>query len=42
MVARKTVCLKRLGGDRKGELGAGRFLDNEKVTPAKALGRAHM
>jgi hypothetical protein len=37
MVARKTVCLKRLGGDRKGEIGAGRFLDNEKVTPAKIV-----
>jgi hypothetical protein len=37
MVARKTVCLKRLGGDRKGELGAGGFLDNEKVTPAKIV-----
>src|SRR4030088_2435225 len=32
MVARKTVCLKHLGGNRGGELGAGRFFANEKVT----------
>ncbi len=37
MVARKTVCLKRLGGNRKGELGIGRFLANEKVTKAKIV-----
>ena len=32
MVALKTVCLRRLGGDRDGELRCGRFLDNDKVT----------
>jgi hypothetical protein len=32
MVARETVCLKRLGGDRGGEEAAGRFLANPKVT----------
>ncbi|MGA7808484.1 IS4 family transposase, partial [Bradyrhizobium sp.] len=37
MVARKTVCLKRLGGNRKGELGVGRFLGNAKVTTAKII-----
>lgn len=37
MVARKTVCLKRLGGDRKGELRAGRFFANAKVTTAKII-----
>ncbi len=37
MVARKTVCLKRLGGDRGGELGAGRFFANEQVTTAKII-----
>lgn len=37
MVARKTVCLKRLGGDRKGELQAGRFFANAKVTTAKII-----
>ena len=37
MVARKTVCLKRLGGDRAGELRIGRFLANEKVTTAAII-----
>ena len=37
MVARKTVCLRRLGGDRAGELRAGRFLANPKVTAAKIV-----
>ncbi|MGO9633613.1 MAG: hypothetical protein ACLPX1_06935, partial [Steroidobacteraceae bacterium] len=37
MLARKTVCLKRLGGDRGGELGAGRFFGNKKVTTAKII-----
>lgn len=32
MVARKTVCLKHLGGNRGGELAAGRFFANKKVT----------
>ena len=33
----KTVCLKRLGDDRGGELGAGRFFDNPKVTADKIV-----
>jgi Transposase DDE domain len=37
MVARKTVCLKRLGGDRKGEERVGRFFANDKVTAAKII-----
>jgi hypothetical protein len=37
MVARKTVCLRRLGGDRAGELRAGRFFANRKVTAAKIV-----
>ena len=37
MVARKTVCLRRLGGNRGGELQAGRFLANPKVTAAKIV-----
>lgn len=37
MVLRKTVCLRRLGGDRGGELRAGRFFANPKVTAAKIL-----
>ena len=32
MVVRKTVCLRRLGGQRGGELQAGRFFANPKVT----------
>src|SRR4029453_14357755 len=32
MVVRKTVCLRRLGGGRGGELRAGRFFANPKVT----------
>jgi len=32
MLARKTVCLKHLGKTRGGELGAGRFFANPKVT----------
>ena len=32
MVARKTVCLKRLGGARDGEGRAGRFFGNDSVT----------
>jgi hypothetical protein len=32
MVVRETVCLKRLGGDRRGEEAAGRFFANPKVT----------
>src|SRR5579872_3597924 len=37
MAARQTVCLKRLGGDRAGELRAGRFFGNTKVTAAKII-----
>lgn len=37
MVARKTVCLRRLGGDRGGELRIGRFFRNKKVTTAKIV-----
>jgi len=37
MVARKTVCLKRLGQDRKGELRVGRFFASTKVTAAKII-----
>lgn len=37
MALRKTVCLKRLGDDRGGELGAGRFFDNDKVTVDKLV-----
>jgi len=37
MVARKTVCLRRLGGDRAGELQAGRFFANRKVTTEKIV-----
>jgi hypothetical protein len=37
MVARKTVCLRRLGGQRGGELQAGRFFANPKVTAGKIV-----
>ena len=37
MVARKTVCLRRLGVNRGGELQAGRFFANRKVTAAKIV-----
>lgn len=37
MVLRKTVCLKHLGGDRGGELGAGRFFANPKVTAERIV-----
>lgn len=37
MVARKTVCLRRLGGSRRGEEQAGRFFANQKVTAAKIV-----
>jgi hypothetical protein len=37
MVARKTVCLRRLGGTRKGEEQVGRFFANQKVTAAKIV-----
>jgi hypothetical protein len=34
---RKTVCLRRLGGHRRGEERAGRFFANPKVTAAKIV-----
>jgi hypothetical protein len=37
MVARKTVCLRRLGGRRSGELRAGRFFASPKVTAGKIV-----
>jgi len=37
MVARKTVCLRQLGGDRAGEERMGRFFANQKVTAAKIV-----
>ena len=37
MVARKTVCLRRLGGNRAGEERAGRFFANKKVTAPKIV-----
>jgi hypothetical protein len=37
MVAHKTVCLRRLGGSRGGELQAGRFFANPHVTAAKLV-----
>lgn len=37
MVACQTVCLRRLGGDRGGELRAGRFFASAKVTAAKLI-----
>jgi len=37
MVSRKTVCLRRLGGNRGGELQAGRFFASSKVTTARLV-----
>ena len=37
MVVRKTVCLRRLGGNRGGELRAGRFFASPKVTAGKLV-----
>lgn len=37
MVSLKTVCVRRLGGDRSGELRMGRFLANPKVTVGKII-----
>jgi hypothetical protein len=37
MVARKTACLRRLGGSRGGEPRAGRFFANAKVTAARIV-----
>ena len=37
MVVRKTVCLRRVGGNRKGEEQAGRLFANPKVTAEKIV-----
>lgn len=37
MVVRKTICLRQIGGDRAGELRAGRFFANSKVTAGKIV-----
>lgn len=37
MVARKTVCLRRLGGNRCGEVRSGRFFASPKVTAEKIV-----
>jgi hypothetical protein len=37
MVLRKTVCQRRLGGNRAGELRAGRFFASPKVTTDKIV-----
>jgi hypothetical protein len=37
IVVRKTVCLRRLGGNRRGELRAGRFFASAKVTAEKIV-----
>ena len=37
MATRKTVCLKRLGGNRRGEERVGRFFGNDKVTVEKIV-----
>ena len=37
MAMRKTVCLRRLGGNRGGELRAGRFFASPKVTVARLI-----
>jgi hypothetical protein len=37
MVVRKTVCLRRMGGSRGGELAVGRFFASPKVTAAKII-----
>jgi hypothetical protein len=37
MTVRKTVCLKRIGGARDGELRAGRFFGHENVTADKII-----
>lgn len=37
MAVRKTVCLRRLGPDRSGELQAGRFFANPRVTTDKII-----
>ena len=37
MVARKTVCLRRLGGNRAGEERAGRFFASKKVSAPKIV-----
>jgi len=43
IVARKTCCLKRFGGNRRGEQRAGRFFANRKVTVDKTIaGWSHL
>ncbi|HYZ25182.1 MAG TPA: hypothetical protein VE690_23840, partial [Rhodopila sp.] len=37
MVRHQTVCLRRLGRDRDGELRAGRFFASPKVSPARII-----
>ena len=37
MVAQRSVCLRRLGGDRAGEVRFGRFLGNDKVTVERLI-----
>src|SRR3954470_19067829 len=37
MVAKRSVCLRRLGGDRAGEVRFGRFLGNDKVTVERLI-----
>ena len=37
MVSLKTTCLRRLGGDRSGELRMGRFLANPRITVEKIV-----
>ena len=37
MAMRKTVCLRQLGGNRGGELRAGRFFASPKVTVARLI-----
>jgi hypothetical protein len=37
MVVHKTVCARRLGGNRKGEARIGRFFANRRVTAAQIV-----
>jgi Transposase DDE domain len=41
MVLRATTCLRRLGGDRRGERQAGQFFANRKVTAAAIIDSWH-
>lgn len=40
LIAKRTACLRRLGGDRAGNVAYGRFLHNEAVTCDVMLGAA--